>query len=91
MPLTRREMLVSLPLLGVAGRLAAQAASEVPRIEVAELRALLAKGEAVVIDVREGVSFDTGHIEGARSVPLSRMAELAKDLPKDKLIAAYCT
>jgi rhodanese-related sulfurtransferase len=89
--LTRRQTLAALPLLGVALNAAAQAASDVPRIEVAELKALLAKGEAVVIDVRETVSFDTGHIEGARSVPLSRVGELAKDLPKDKLIAAYCT
>ncbi len=37
----------------------------------AELRAMLADGAALLVDVREPAEFATGHIEGAVNLPLS--------------------
>ena len=61
------------------------------RVTVAELKDLLAKNEAVVIDVRNQASYDIGHIKGARLIPEAEVASHAAELPKDKLIVTYCS
>ena len=43
-------------------------------IDPAELKAMLGKGVAVVVDVREPKEFAEGHIPGAVNVPLSGFA-----------------
>ena len=62
----------------------------VRRINVAEARAALDKGEAVMVDVRLKNEFDAGHIKGSKSLPKSEILSRADELPKDKLIIAYC-
>ena len=80
--------LTTLPLAGQESNLAAA-----PRISIAELRQLQAADNAIVIDVRDAQAFATGHIPGARSIPLAtlldsaRVAEL-KATPKE--IVLYC-
>ena len=59
-------------------------------IGISELQDALEKGEAVVVDVRGSVEYKLGHIKGALSVPLGLIAQQIKDLPKDKLVVAYC-
>jgi rhodanese-related sulfurtransferase len=54
-----------------------------------DLVALLREG-ASLIDVREPVEYRSGHIAGARNVPLSRLAGGAQDLPKDARIVVGC-
>lgn len=71
--------------------LATQAPTEGKRISVDELRTRLADGSAVVIDVRDAQSYQFQHAEGALSIPLAEVAARARELPKDKLIVAYCT
>lgn len=44
-----------------------------PRIPLAEFKQLLASGNVLVIDVRDAQSYVTGHIPGARSVPLDSL------------------
>jgi predicted sulfurtransferase len=61
------------------------------RISVAEAREALAKGEAVLVDVRPKESYDASHAQGAISLPLSDLGSRAGELPKDKLVIAYCT
>jgi predicted sulfurtransferase len=61
------------------------------RVTVAELKDLLAKNEAVVIDVRNQTSFDAGHIRGARLIPEAEVINHAGELPRDKLIVTYCS
>ena len=39
------------------------------RVTVQQLKDLLAKNEAVVIDVRNQASYDMGHIKGSRLIP----------------------
>jgi 3-mercaptopyruvate sulfurtransferase SseA len=61
------------------------------RISAAEARQALAKGEAVLVDVRPKEAYDSGHAQGAISLPLSELSSRAGELPKDKLVITYCT
>lgn len=62
----------------------------VRRVTITELRNLLEKGEALVVDVRGEVDYKLGHIKDARLVPLGLVAQQSADLPRDKLIVTYC-
>ena len=55
-----------------------------------ELAARLAVGDVVVIDVRPEAEYAAGHITGARSIPIERLAAGIKDLPTDLEVVAYC-
>jgi rhodanese-related sulfurtransferase/DNA-binding transcriptional ArsR family regulator len=48
------------------------------------------KGEIVVLDVRPAEEFLTAHLPFARSIPLSELKERLEELPKDRMIVAYC-
>ena len=50
----------------------------------------LARRDAVVIDVRPEEEYWAGHIRGAISVPLDDLARRLRELPKTKLVVAYC-
>lgn len=43
-----------------------------------------------VIDVREPHEYKSGHISRAKNIPLSKIAEKAKNIPRDKEIALVC-
>lgn len=73
------------------GAEAPQAAAEAKRISVAEAKAALEGGKAVLIDVRVKQAYDAEHAKGALSVPLAELPNRFAELPKDKLIIAYCT
>ena len=63
-----------------------------PDIDITPERAqaLLASGEAVVVDVREAYERDAGHIEGSRHVELERLAPQAETLPRDQPVIFQC-
>ena len=63
---------------------------EVEQVTTAELVDRLARGEAVVLDVRPESEFRAGHIAGARSAPIASLDELASRLPRRREIVAYC-
>lgn len=65
--------------------------AEATRIEADEALKLAARGEAVVVDVRDKLAFDGSHAEGAQHIPVAEIATRLSELPKDKLIATYCT
>lgn len=44
-----------------------------------------------LLDVRDAALFDSGHIPGARNVPLETLPASFYSLPKDKTIVAYCS
>ena len=52
------------------------------------------KGEGgldfVVADVRGREAFAKGHVRGAACVPIAEIETLARTLPRDKPIAAFC-
>jgi len=67
--------------------------AEVPRVSLADTRAALESGEAVIVDVRAPDAFALSHIAGAISIPLGQIeldpAGIALD--KDQWIITYCT
>jgi hypothetical protein len=67
-----------------------EAETAVRRITVAELQEALQKNEAVVVDVRNQASYDTGHIKDSILIPEGETDKHLDKLPKDKLIVAYC-
>lgn len=64
----------------------------VPRIGIAEARALLDRGAAVLVDVREpGEVRASGKAKGAVLLPLSRLRAGAETgLPADRTLLLYC-
>jgi 3-mercaptopyruvate sulfurtransferase SseA len=67
------------------------AEEKIPRVRVDEAKKMIEEGKAVIIDVRLGDAYKTSHIKGALEFPLNKLESGDfKDLPKDKLIIAYC-
>jgi rhodanese-related sulfurtransferase len=63
----------------------------IPRVSVEETKKLIVEGKAVLVDVRGSEAYKKSHIKDALNVPLDKLkAGDFKDLPKDKLIIAYC-
>ena len=56
---------------------------EITAAEISELR----EGEYAMIDIRDAMAFDYGHIGGAVNIPLNELAEA--ELPQKKLVL-YC-
>ncbi len=63
---------------------------EIKRITTDETNALVAKGEAIIVDVRGDESYQKGHVKGALSITSSDLAARIKELPRDKKIVTYC-
>jgi 3-mercaptopyruvate sulfurtransferase SseA len=61
------------------------------RITIAELQDLMKKHEVFIVDVRNEVSFNTGHLPGAKLIPAGEILNHVDELPKDKLIVTYCS
>ena len=58
-------------------------------VTIEDLRTALAEG-ATVIDVREPEEFATGHVPGARLVPLATVPQVLADLPADEPVYVIC-
>ena len=60
----------------------------------AEVKPLLAKGEIVLVDARDTLAYEEGHIPGAVSLPMGsigdKIAAFMAGVPKDKPIVIYC-
>lgn len=69
----------------------AQAVRNVPRITIDDVKALMAKKQVVLIDVRDPQSFKEGHIPGAINVPFDHLPNHADEWKKEKrLLVTYC-
>jgi rhodanese-related sulfurtransferase/DNA-binding transcriptional ArsR family regulator len=55
-----------------------------------ELRARVAAGDVVVLDVRPAEEYLAGHIPGALSIPVQELAHRIEELPEDTEIVVYC-
>ncbi len=62
-----------------------------PHVLAAEVKSAFDRNDAVILDVRGDVPYEIEHIEGAISIPLGLIEARAAELPKEKLIVAYCT
>ena len=61
------------------------------RVTVAELKDLLEKDQAVVIDVRNEASYNAGHIRGSKLIPEAEIVNHLDELPRNKVIVTYCS
>lgn len=85
---------VLLALCAFTGGVVANRAQEgdgVRRITPAEARAAVERGKAIIIDVRGEGSWNAGHVKGARWIPLNDILSRTGELPRDKMIIAYCS
>ncbi|MEU5023396.1 ArsR/SmtB family transcription factor [Streptomyces milbemycinicus] len=55
-----------------------------------ELRARVAAGGVVVLDVRPAEEYRAGHIPGAVSIPIDELARRIGELPEEAEIVVYC-
>lgn len=70
-------------------------AAEHTKDSLATVKQNIKNKKAVLVDVREKVEWDEGHVKGAISLPLSGLrdgitAGQLKPLPKDKIIYLHC-
>ena len=75
---------------------AASPAQNVPsdgvrRVTVVELKDLIDRNKAFVVDVRNDASYNAAHIKGAKLIPEAEVGKRSDELPKDKLIVTYCS
>jgi hydroxyacylglutathione hydrolase len=69
---------------------AIDAAGTVPEWSADQVDAARVTGEAEVIDVRNSSEFEAGHLPGAHSFPLGRLAERVGDVPRGKTLVVHC-
>jgi 3-mercaptopyruvate sulfurtransferase SseA len=61
------------------------------RITADELHKLWEKNEVFIIDTRAESAYKAEHIKGSISMPTGTVLDHLSELPRNKLIAAYCT
>lgn len=59
-------------------------------IDADSLVQMITKNEVILLDVRPGEEYNRGHIHRAISAPIDELSQRLKQLPKNKLIVAYC-
>lgn len=64
---------------------------EVARISAEDLREKVRAGTVTVVDVRDNLAFQAGHIPGSLSIPMASVEANLDLLPKGKQIVTYCT
>jgi len=64
--------------------------SHLDEITRADLVERLAAGDVIVLDVRPAAEYSAGHITGARSIPIDRLARSLKGIPAHLEVVAYC-
>jgi rhodanese-related sulfurtransferase/DNA-binding transcriptional ArsR family regulator len=64
--------------------------SALEAVTCAELQRRIRNGNAVVVDVRPAEEYAAGHISGARSIPLTELQARIREVPKKRLVVAYC-
>ena len=71
--------------------LAASPADNARRITAEEVHALWEKNDVVIIDTRAEPSYKQEHIKGSISMPTGSVLQRIDELPRNKMIVAYCT
>ena len=69
----------------------AQALRNVPRITIDEVKALMAKNQVLLVDVRDKQSFAESHLPGAINILFDDIPNHVDQLKKEKrVIVTYC-
>jgi len=61
------------------------------RIAAVDLHELWEKGNVLIIDTRTEPAYKEGHIKGAILIPAGEVSAKVGELPRDRMIVAYCT
>jgi rhodanese-related sulfurtransferase/DNA-binding transcriptional ArsR family regulator len=64
--------------------------SQFEAVDATTLLQRLGDGDITVLDVRPEVEYRSGHIPGARSIPIAELEERLQEVPRDREIVAYC-
>ena len=59
-------------------------------VRAEELLKRLHDGTSIVLDVRPTLEYQSGHIQGARSIPVDELEKRLKELPRNRAVIAYC-
>jgi len=59
-------------------------------VKMQELLKRARKNEVVILDARPAREFAAGHIAGALSIPVEKLQQRLRELPKSKEYVAYC-
>ena len=62
---------------------------EYKQVRTAEVRRLVEEG-AYIIDSRERVEYEAGHIKGAVNIPLSEFRDRLDEIPTDRPVYVHC-
>jgi rhodanese-related sulfurtransferase len=69
----------------------AQTPANVPRISIDEVKALMAKKQVILVDVRDMQTYANGHMPGAINIVFDDIPNHVERLQKDKrLVVTYC-
>ena len=100
MPSLRRTRIAGLVAAVILAGAAVARAAEAPaptappdakRIGAQEAKRLVDAGKALIVDVRSPADYEAERIAGAINIPNWMVVDRLGELPKDKLIIAYCT
>ena len=64
---------------------------KVTRVSLSTAKGAFDDGAAVFVDVRDQIYYESGHIPGARSIPLDQFEGRLGELDRDDWIILYCT
>ncbi|MBI5953015.1 MAG: hypothetical protein HY865_15260 [Chloroflexi bacterium] len=64
---------------------------EIPRVSLADAKAALDAGTAIIVDVRSAEAYVGGHITGAINIPLAELEARLGELDPNQWIITYCT
>ncbi len=59
-------------------------------VDAATLRARLAEGDVVLLDVRPPDEYASAHVAGAVSMPIDELERRLSEIPRDRQVVAYC-
>jgi hydroxyacylglutathione hydrolase len=60
------------------------------RIDFADFDPVKARLDGEIVDVRTTAEFEQRHLEGAHSLPYTRMRQLLTSLPRDRTLYVHC-
>ncbi|MBM3463760.1 MAG: thiosulfate sulfurtransferase [Armatimonadetes bacterium] len=63
---------------------------DIPELEVGQAAHRLAAGDAIFVDVRDDLSYETSHIPGAIHVDDFRVDEFVASTDKSRALVVYC-
>jgi hydroxyacylglutathione hydrolase len=62
----------------------------VPQVTPGDVAAMLARGDAAVVDVRGQTEWEAGHLPGVSNIPLGYLADRVRELPTDRPVVVHC-